>query len=143
MITLPFDTVVESEIETEKVARSFAENLSGGDLILLTGNLGSGKTFFVKCVCASFQVNKVTSPSFAIVNEYVGTKTVYHFDFYRIKNISELYDIGIDDYLKNEEAIIFVEWADLWREIIPHHHYEVAINFVDENKREIKISRHE
>lgn len=141
MIDLPFETIVASELETEKVARSFADNLSERDIILLSGNLGSGKTFFVKCVCAAFEVNKVTSPSFAIVNEYAGTKTVYHFDFYRIKNINELYDIGIDDYLKNDEAIIFVEWADLWKEIIPHHHYEVAINFVDENKRKIKITR--
>jgi len=141
VITIPFETVVTGEIETEKVARSFAENLLMGDVILLSGNLGSGKTFFVKSVCSAFDVNKVTSPSFAIVNEYIGNKTIYHFDFYRIKNINELYDIGIDDYLKNDEAIIFVEWADLWSEVIPHHHYNVVINFVDENRRKISITR--
>lgn len=141
MISLPFESIVDSEKETEAIAKSFAANISEGDLILLFGNLGSGKTFFIKSVCSAMNVNKVSSPSFAIVNEYVGTKTIYHFDFYRIKNINELYDIGIEDYLKNDDAIIFIEWADLFRDIIPQHHFEVSINFVNDNKRKITIKK--
>lgn len=141
MIKLPFETIVNGEKETELIAKSFSEILLPGDLILLFGNLGSGKTFFVKSVCSAYSVNKVTSPSFAIVNEYIGSKTIYHLDFYRIKNVNELYDIGIDEYLKNNEAIIFVEWADLYREVLPQHHYEVTINYFDENKRKIVINK--
>lgn len=141
MISFPLEIVVESEIETENVARSFAENISPGDIILLTGNLGSGKTFFVRSFCSTLGITNVSSPSFAIVNEYKGNEKVYHFDFYRIKNLNELYDIGIDDYKNDVEAIIFIEWADLWREVIPLHYYEVHFEIIDTIKRKITIKK--
>jgi tRNA threonylcarbamoyladenosine biosynthesis protein TsaE len=141
LINLPYEIIVESEIETESVAKSFTENISPGDIILLTGNLGSGKTFFVRSFCSTLGITNVSSPSFAIVNEYEGKKKVYHFDFYRIKNLNELYDIGIDDYTNDVEAIIFIEWADLWREVIPRHHYEVQFNLIDSFNRKITISK--
>lgn len=141
MIKLPYDIIVESEKETESVAKSFTENILPGDIILLTGNLGSGKTFFVRSFCSTLGIINVSSPSFAIVNEYEGKKKVYHFDFYRIKNLFELYDIGIDDYINNMDAIIFIEWADLWREVIPRHYYEVQFNLIDPSKRKITITK--
>ncbi len=141
MINLPFEIIVESEIETENVAKSFSENVLPGDIILLTGNLGSGKTFFVRSVCSAFGISNVSSPSFAIVNEYEGNKKVYHFDFYRIKNLNELYDIGIDDYINEVNVIKFIEWADLWKEVIPQHHYNVQINLIDSFKRKITITK--
>ncbi|MBS3945127.1 MAG: tRNA (adenosine(37)-N6)-threonylcarbamoyltransferase complex ATPase subunit type 1 TsaE [Melioribacter sp.] len=141
MINLPYEIIVESEKETENVAKSFSEKISPGDIILLTGNLGSGKTFFVRSFCSTLGINNVSSPSFAIVNEYEGNEKVYHFDFYRIKNLNELYDIGIDDYTNDVEAIIFIEWADLWREVIPRHYYEVQFNFIDSIKRKITIKK--
>lgn len=141
MINLPFEIIVESEIETENVAKSFSENVLPGDIILLTGNLGSGKTFFVRSVCSAFGISNVSSPSFAIVNEYEGNTKVYHFDFYRIKNLNELYDIGIDDYINEVNVIKFIEWADLWKEVIPPHHYNVKINLIDSFKRKITITK--
>jgi tRNA threonylcarbamoyladenosine biosynthesis protein TsaE len=141
LINLPFEIIVESEIETENVAKSFSENVLPGDIILLTGNLGSGKTFFVRSVCSAFGISNVSSPSFAIVNEYEGNKKVYHFDFYRIKNLNELYDIGIDDYINEVNVIKFIEWADLWKEVIPQHHYNVQINLIDSFKRKITITK--
>lgn len=141
MINLPFEIIVESEIETENVAKSFSENVLPGDIILLTGNLGSGKTFFVRSLCSAFGISNVSSPSFAIVNEYEGNKKVYHFDFYRIKNLNELYDIGIDDYINEVSVIKFIEWADLWKEVIPPHHYNVQINLIDSFKRKITITK--
>lgn len=141
MINLPLALVVESENETEEIAKLFAENLTPGDLVILNGELGSGKTFFVKCVCANFGIKNVSSPSFTIVNEYDGNRKVYHFDFYRIKKVNELYDFGFEDYMKDITAVKFIEWANLWKEVIPNHFYEVTIDFVNENKRKIIISK--
>jgi tRNA threonylcarbamoyladenosine biosynthesis protein TsaE len=141
LINLPFTLVVESENETEEIANLFAENLIPGDMVILNGELGSGKTFFVKCVCANFGIINVSSPSFTIVNEYEGNRKVYHFDFYRIKKVDELYDFGFEDYIKDITAVKFIEWANLWKKVIPNHFYEVTIDFVNENKRKIIISK--
>ncbi|HOI29753.1 MAG TPA: tRNA (adenosine(37)-N6)-threonylcarbamoyltransferase complex ATPase subunit type 1 TsaE [Melioribacteraceae bacterium] len=141
MIILPFSRIVESESETEEIAAGFSEMISEGDLVLLNGDLGSGKTFFVKCLCSNYGIQNVTSPSFAIVNEYSGLKKIFHFDFYRIKKLNELYDIGIEDYLKDDKAIALIEWAELWNEIIPNKHYEVRIEMFNEQKRKISITK--
>lgn len=141
MINIPFDKIVENEKETQNVASSFAENLMSGDLILLNGQLGSGKTFFVKSICSYFGIYNVTSPSFTIVNEYSGDKKVYHFDFYRIKKVNELYDIGFEVYIDEPDAVKFIEWADLWKDVISRHYYKVDIDLIDENKRKITISK--
>jgi len=129
------------EQDTTEAANYFASLIQPGDLILLNGNLGSGKTFFVKAVCGNYGINNVSSPSFAIVNEYNGTKKIYHFDFYRIKKISELYDIGFEDYLNDSDAITFVEWADLWSEIFPAKYYKINFEFVSGEKRIIRITK--
>jgi len=141
VIILPFSRIVESESETEEIAAGFSEMISEGDLVLLNGDLGSGKTFFVKCLCSNYGIQNVTSPSFAIVNEYSGLKKIFHFDFYRIKKLNELYDIGIEDYLKDDKAIALIEWAELWNEIIPNKHYEVRIEMFNEQKRKISITK--
>lgn len=141
MIILPFSRIVESESETEEIAVMFSEMISEGDLVLLNGDLGSGKTFFVKCLSANYGIQNVTSPSFAIVNEYSGLKKIFHFDFYRIKKLNELYDIGIEDYLNDDKAIVLIEWAELWKGIIPHEHYEVRIELLNEQKRKISITK--
>lgn len=141
MIILPFSRIIESESETEEIAAGFSEMISEGDLVLLNGDLGSGKTFFVKCLCSNYGIQNVTSPSFAIVNEYSGLKKIFHFDFYRIKKLNELYDIGIEDYLKDDKAIALIEWAELWNEIIPNKHYEVRIEMFNEQKRKISITK--
>lgn len=141
MIILPFSRIVESESETEEIAVMFSEMISEGDLVLLNGDLGSGKTFFVKCLSSNYGIQNVTSPSFAIVNEYSGLKKIFHFDFYRIKKLNELYDIGIEDYLNDEKAIVLIEWAELWEDIIPHEYYEVRIELLNEQKRKISITK--
>lgn len=133
--------MAENENDTITLANEFAEFIKPGDLILLNGELGSGKTFFVKNVCEQFGITNVSSPSFAIVNEYNGKRKIYHFDFYRIKKVSELYDFGIEDYLIDEEAITFIEWADLWREILPNKFFKVDFQFVNEHKRKISIEK--
>ena len=97
----PFYKNVDSEEETADVAKIFSRLLQPGDIVLLNGDLGAGKTYFVKSVCSQFGITSVSSPTFSIVNEYHNGRRITHFDFYRIKKVEELYDIGIEDYLMN------------------------------------------
>nr|HPN39349.1 tRNA (adenosine(37)-N6)-threonylcarbamoyltransferase complex ATPase subunit type 1 TsaE [Melioribacteraceae bacterium] len=96
------DKIISSEKETEEIAIKLAKQVECGDIIALSGNLGAGKTFFTKAFCSVYDIDEVVSPSFSIVNEYYGDKKVFHFDFYRLKNIDELAEIGFYDYLNDE-----------------------------------------
>lgn len=106
--------VSHSPEETVLMGNEFAAVLNPGDIVGLYGDLGTGKTQFVKGICNYFGVKEnVISPTFIIVNEYKGTNIkINHFDLYRLKNISELKEIGFDNY-NNEETICLIEWADL------------------------------
>jgi len=139
-MVLPFLHEVHSENETVEIAKTFAKILNYGDVVLLNGDLGVGKTFFVKAVCSEYGISNVSSPSFAIVNEYNGSKKVNHFDFYRIRKARELLDIGFTDYL-NDETITFIEWADLYPEVLPHKYYKVELEFANETSRKISITK--
>ena len=139
----PFEITVDSQEDTADTARRFAEEIQGGDVIALTGNLGSGKTFFVNKICKYFGIENVSSPSFAIVNQYQNSLLINHFDFYRIKKEVELYDIGFNEYLSEPAAINFIEWADLFPELLPQKHFKVAISIIDQTKRKIEISKNE
>ena len=138
---LPLKIIVADETQTKKLAKEFSGILKPGDVISLIGDLGTGKTFFVKNIVAMFGQSNSSSPTFAIVNVYEGKYKVNHFDFYRIKKLGELYDIGFDDYLNDDEAITFIEWADMFEEILPKNRFEVTIDFIDITKREITISK--
>lgn len=134
--------------ETRKAGRLFAERyISSGDIIGLDGELGSGKTIFVKGIAGYFSVkNTVNSPTYLIVNEYKGiypvTKVIvniYHFDFYRINDISELDIIGFGEYLKNENSIYLIEWSSLAEEYLNITLKKVYFNYgTEENIRIIK-----
>ena len=127
---------VYSEKDTEKLASEFTKILKPGDLIVLNGNLGSGKTFFIKCVLKSYKINGVSSPTFALVNEYLSDMKFYHFDFFRIEDIKELYDIGFDEYMIDDEAVKFIEWGNLYPSILPHKRIEIDIKMQNESDRE-------
>ncbi len=132
-----------SERETDEIAGELKDLFSPGAVVELVGNLGSGKTYFVKSFCKHLGIANAGSPSFAIVNEYEGNIKVIHFDFYRIKKIEELYDIGFHEYLNNEQAIIFVEWGELFESILPLRRYQVNIIIKTDNKRIIKLYKYE
>lgn len=137
----PFSKNITDENSTKEIAKIFSSVICKGDIIALNGMLGSGKTTFVKYVCENFKIYNVSSPSFAIVNEYLGSYKIYHFDFYRIKNMVELYDIGFEDYLNDDSSIIFIEWADLFDDILPKRFYEVNLELLENNQRIINIKR--
>jgi len=127
--------IVKSEEETKKLAREYASGLSRGDIVVLNGNLGTGKTFFIREAAGYFDVTAVSSPTFALVNEYEGNIRIYHFDFYRINRIEELYDIGFEDYLNDDDAVIFIEWGNLFPDILPEKRNEIYITAGNDNQR--------
>ena len=139
----PFTKNVNNEDETAQLAENFANFISQGQVIVLIGNLGAGKTFFIKKLLASFGIRNVNSPSFAIVNEYEGKIKAYHFDFYRLNKIEELYDIGWQDYLNNPDAVLFIEWGNLLPDALPAKRIEIAITYIDETKRRFEFNKYE
>jgi len=136
---LPFNIKVNSPEETFMLASDFASLLNVGDVVALNGELGAGKTFFVKSVLDYFEIGNVNSPTFAIVNQFEGKVKVNHFDFYRVNAINELHDIGFEDYL-DDDSITFIEWANLALEILPHKRIEVDIKILDEYSREFSFA---
>ncbi len=99
--------------ETISIAEKFAEQLSAGDTILYTGEMGAGKTHFTKGIAKHFGIHKgVSSPTFALVNEYIGNEiNVFHFDLFRINSYDDLYAIGFFDYF-DRDGILAVEWSE-------------------------------
>lgn len=128
------------EAETFDLGKDFSKSLQGGNVVALIGELGSGKTIFVKGICSGFSVTEIPlSPTFSLINEYHGKLILYHFDFYRIKSLQELYDIGYEDYFYGND-ICLIEWANLVEEVLPKKYFEIKIDNADtENERDITI----
>ncbi|MDR3668049.1 MAG: tRNA (adenosine(37)-N6)-threonylcarbamoyltransferase complex ATPase subunit type 1 TsaE [Ignavibacteriaceae bacterium] len=132
---------VFTEQDTEKLAFEFSSLLEAGEVIILNGNLGTGKTYFIKSVLKSFEVFGVNSPTFSIVNEYNADRKYYHFDFYRIEALKELYDIGFEEYMNDEEAVKFIEWGNLFPIILPHKRTEIEIKLNDDFSRDFHFRK--
>lgn len=139
----PNSLKIISEDGTKKIADDFSKTIGNGDVIILNGELGSGKTFFVKQAAKNFGIHNVSSPTFAIVNEYNGDRKIYHFDFYRIEKSEELFDIGFNDYINDKESIIFIEWGNLFPEILPEARIEIKIIVNEDFSREFKFEKYE
>ncbi len=133
--------ISHSEAETFALARRLSTSFADGDVVVLTGPLGAGKTVFVRGLAAGRKIAEaaVSSPSFGFVNEYPGMSPVYHFDLYRLNNLNELSEIGWDDYLQRS-GLIVIEWGEKAAEYLPSRYYLVQIAIVDEEQREIEIS---
>ena len=136
---LPYSKVVNSEDETIKLADEFFLVLKEGDVVALNGNLGAGKTFFIKHLLKNFGIDGVNSPTFAIVNQFEGDLKVNHFDFYRINKINELYDIGFEEYLMMDGTVTFIEWADLIPDILPDRRIEINIDILGDTIRKFNL----
>ena len=117
------DTIRES-------AREFIQNIGDRTVFAFYGKMGAGKTTFVKAICEELGVKDViTSPTFAIVNEYETSpkpQSIYHFDFYRIKRLEEVYDMGYEDYFYSG-ALCFIEWPELIEDLLPEDAVKVTI----------------
>ena len=141
MIRYPSTVKTNNQEESAKLASDFMSGCKTGDRVILNGELGSGKTFFVKSALSFLGITEVNSPSFAIVNEYFKNFHIYHFDFYRLKNSAELFNIGWQDYLNDDESIIFIEWGNRLSSILPPDRIEINIELTGETEREFRFDK--
>ena len=135
------NVISHSESETVGLAEKLAAFFKTGDVIVLTGDLGTGKTVFVRGLAKGMGHDEdlINSPSFTIINEYQGEKPLYHFDLYRMCDQHELYEIGWDEYL-NRGGLIVVEWGEKAKNYLPSRYYQINFKLLNENEREIDIS---
>ncbi len=133
--------VSHGEAETHALAIKLVPLLKPGDVLVLKGELGAGKTVFVRGMAEALglDADAVNSPSYTIVNEYLGERPLFHFDLYRVHDPSELYEIGWDDYLQRQ-GLIVVEWGDKAAECLPPTYYLLDFRIIDEQTREINLT---
>ena len=121
-----------------EAAREFVDSIGDHTVFAFYGKMGAGKTTFIKAICEELGVEDViTSPTFAIVNEYTAKEgPIYHFDFYRIKKLEEVYDMGFEDYFYSG-ALCLIEWPELIEEILPEDAVKVSIQEKEDGSRAI------
>ena len=118
----------KSEIDTLNFAKYFASLLKKKDIIVLSGDLGSGKTKFTEGILSFFNLqDEISSPTFTIVNEYNSESTnIYHFDVYRLEDSSEFYEIGGEEYFEN--GICIIEWGELIKDALPENYIKITFS---------------
>lgn len=134
--------VTESCEETERFAEEWAKNLVGGDVVLLHGDLGAGKTHFVKGIARAMRVDDViTSPTFALHNVYQGeTWVLNHFDFYRVESSEEVALLGLNEFFFDESGICAIEWSENVVDLLPPRCISVTLEKTSDNSRKISIA---
>lgn len=125
-----------------EAAKQFIAAMEDNTVFAFYGKMGAGKTTFIKAICEELGVTDViNSPTFAIVNEYRSDETgelIYHFDFYRIKKLDEVYDMGYEDYFYSG-ALCFIEWPELVEEVLPGDAVKVTIEEVEDGTRSVHL----
>jgi len=136
------EKIVYNLNEIDKISKIILDNIKHINIILLKGDLGSGKTTLVKSILKKLGVNdEIKSPTFSIVNEYDHPSgPIYHFDLYRIEKIDELDVIGFEEYIDNCN-ICFIEWPEVGMEKIFGNYMQINLGHIDDNKREILITK--
>lgn len=129
----------KNEIETEKAGADFAASLPNGSVVAFYGDLGAGKTAFVRGMARGMGIqSRVNSPTFTIVNEYIGERELYHFDMYRLGSSDELFDIGWEDYI-SRGAVCAVEWSENVEDAFFGDEIVVTIEKLGDSERKITI----
>jgi len=125
--------------QTAQQLLAFSE---GEKIFVFNGEMGAGKTTFIKAFCKALGIEDVvSSPTYSIVNEYQGSSgLVYHFDFYRIKQIQEAFDLGYEEYFYGG-AVCLIEWPERVAELLPEHFVKVDIKVIDENTRRFSFEK--
>lgn len=140
-----------SEEETFHLGERFSERLSPGDVVAFHGDLGAGKTEFIKGICEAMGVEDiVSSPTYTIVNQYVGDTadgnqaTIYHIDLYRIEGLGELTELGFQEIMADPMAVKLIEWPHNAGPFLPSERWEVSLSSLDdESARRVEISYQE
>ena len=130
-----------SEDNTRELGRSLGENITAGITVLLYGDLGAGKTVFVRGVCEAFGVSGVRSPSFTLINEYSTPSGMYiiHADLYRLES-DGVYALGLDEYTGSDDSVLFVEWPERWNNPPSDDVIKIFFTALNEKEREIRIA---
>ena len=131
--------ITHSAAETRALGERLADRLKPGDVVLLEGNLGAGKSELARGIARGLEVQEtVTSPSFTILNVYEsGRVPLYHFDWYRLESSEELYELGMDEYLGGN-GIALVEWPEMCQDALPEECLRIRITATGENSRRIE-----
>ncbi|MFA5374872.1 MAG: tRNA (adenosine(37)-N6)-threonylcarbamoyltransferase complex ATPase subunit type 1 TsaE [Dehalococcoidia bacterium] len=125
--------------ETQRFGKELGHLARAGDVILLVGNLGAGKTCLTQGIAWGLDIDGYArSPSFVVVNEYKGRLPMYHIDLYRLDNIAEIADLGLDDYLYGH-GLCVVEWADKALDLMPPQNLLIKIDLLSENERRLEL----
>ena len=135
--------ILADENATERLGAVLAELLPDGTVVGLVGPLGAGKTRLVRAVAAAVGVSRedVTSPTFVVIHEYHGRRTIYHFDAFRIADEDEFVDLGPSEYF-DSPALTFVEWADRVAPCLPDDRLEIRIEPLDQYRRKVTLVPH-
>ena len=133
------EIITNSERETEQLGERLAQKLPDGAVVAMYGDLGAGKTAFVRGMARGMGIDmRVSSPTFTIVNEYLGARELFHFDMYRLGSADELFDIGWEDYL-GRGGVCVVEWSENVAEAFDGSEIKVEITKLSETSRKIEI----
>lgn len=134
--------IIKSPETIRESAKAFVEAMGDSTIFAFYGSMGAGKTTFIKAICEEMGVEDViTSPTFAIVNEYrsaTSGELIYHFDFYRIKKLDEVYDMGYEDYFYSG-ALCFIEWPELIEDVLPGDAVSVRIEEAEDGSRTVSL----
>ena len=146
------EILTHSAQETQELGEKISANLKPGDALALYGDLGSGKTTFIQGLAWGLGIKKrVISPTFVFIRQYEIRETqnvkrityhlsrFYHVDLYRIEKVEDARGLGLEEIFADKEAIVVIEWADRIKEILPKKRVDIFFEYLDENKREIKI----
>jgi tRNA threonylcarbamoyladenosine biosynthesis protein TsaE len=131
--------------QTKLLGKKLAKQLKSGDILAFYGNLGSGKTTFIQGLALGLNIKRrIISPTFIIVRHYELEKgSFYHIDLYRTQNVNDLFSVGLDEIVSNNENIVTIEWAEKLGKLLPKKRYDLHFTYLDENTREIKIKKYE
>ena len=133
---------IDSLSTIHEAAKAFVRAMDDNTVFAFYGKMGAGKTTFIKALCEALGVTEdvITSPTFAIVNEYRSDsgELIYHFDFYRIKRLEEVYDMGYEDYFYSG-ALCFIEWPELVEELLPADAVKVEIEELEDGSRTVRF----
>jgi tRNA threonylcarbamoyladenosine biosynthesis protein TsaE len=132
----------QSSEETQRVGACLAQDLSPGDILCLFGTLGTGKTTLVKGLVRGLGIRPtvVQSPTFVLMNSYRARIPVFHFDFYRLNHVNEIFDLGYEEFIHGREGIAVIEWAERFEGLMPENFLGITLAHLENDKREIILS---
>lgn len=139
-----FEQISSNAEQTQQIARVFSKKLSANDTVVFIGDLGAGKTTFIKSIVTALTGTAeelVVSPTFTFLQSYKEKQQVQHFDLYRIRNESDFIALGFEEYLEDKNSICLIEWPQKIQHLLPVNTYYVYLDYLEKNSRKIRIER--